>query len=249
MAKRKPIDFNAIRAASGALSGKDRVSEARRDAELGERVLVPLASISRRERSTRETNEEHVLRLAESIRELGLIEPLAVDRRLRLLAGGHRLAAIERIGDQDPEAFARWFGGGVPVWMLDFDADEDPERALSVEIAENEHRRDYTREEARQLAERLREAGFRDTVGRPKQGEKALAPALTVVLGKSLRTVRRLLDDEPEGTAAAPVPTEEAAIRGVLRALRKHGPSLPQQLQPAVNELVGRLAQELEREQ
>jgi len=42
----------------------------------------------------RPTNPLHVVELAESIVAVGLIEPLVVDRELRLIAGAHRLAAL-----------------------------------------------------------------------------------------------------------------------------------------------------------
>lgn len=245
MARPKPFDFKTIRAASSALGEKDRTSEARRDADRGERVLVPLSTVTLREVNTRGLNDAHVRRLGESIRVLGLLEPLVVDRKVRLLAGGHRLAAIAVVATEDTEAFARWFGNGVPVRMLDFNAEEDPDQALAVEIAENEHRRDYTREEAIQIAERLRAAGYRDTVGRPKKGERALGPALAVILGKNLRTIERLF----AGSSTEPPPRSPAliAMESTLRALRKNQKELPTHLQQAVNDLIEGLGAEIGR--
>lgn len=128
---------------------------------------------------------------------LGLLEPLVVDNRGRLLAGGHRKAAIWLVKENSPEAYAQHFPGDmVPVRMMPFDADADPERALQVEISENEKRRDYTPAEVRALAERLRAAGYVDTPGRPTKDEKILRPALEVIVGKSLRSVRRYLTEE-----------------------------------------------------
>jgi ParB family chromosome partitioning protein len=66
---------------------------------------------------------------------------------------------------------------------MGFDAEAEPDLALQVEVAENEKRRDYTISEARALAERLRAAGYVDVKGRPAKGEKALRPALEVIMG------------------------------------------------------------------
>jgi ParB family chromosome partitioning protein len=81
----------------------------------------------------------------------------------------------------------------VPVRIMDFDAEADSRRALSIEITENEKRRDYTKREVTALAERLKVAGFKYTRGKPKKGERALAPALALIIGKSDRTIRRLI--------------------------------------------------------
>jgi ParB family chromosome partitioning protein len=99
---------------------------------------------------------------------------------------------------------------------MDFDAEAEPERALQVEVAENEKRRDYTALEARTLAERLRAAGYVDVKGRPTKGEKALRPALEVIMGKSLRTVRRYLNEE----------TTESVTDDRLSELSKHEASV-----------------------
>lgn len=183
--------------------------------------VLPLEMIFERNRNTRELNETHVAGLAESIEALGLLEPLVVDSRGRLLAGGHRLAAIGHLKKNSPEKFEEAFGRGVPVRTLPFDSAEDPNIALAVEVAENEHRRDYTRQEVLTIVERLKEAGYRDTVGRPRKGQKALAPALSTVLGKSIRTVRRVLEDKSEQDAK-PELTLDASLRGLRRASAKH---------------------------
>ncbi|BCL40200.1 hypothetical protein NSMS1_66470 (plasmid) [Nostoc sp. MS1] len=59
----------------------------------------------------------------------------------------------------------------IPIRMLPFDAESDPDLALQVEIAENEQRRDYTPNEVKVIADRLRTAGFIDVKGRPKKGQ------------------------------------------------------------------------------
>jgi ParB family chromosome partitioning protein len=57
---------------------------------------LPLESIGERSLDdTRDLNEDHVAELAESIAALGLIEPIVVDAKQRLLAGAHRKAAIQ----------------------------------------------------------------------------------------------------------------------------------------------------------
>ena len=81
---------------------------------------------------------------------------------------------------------------------MPFDADAEPERSLQVELAENEKRVNYSRDQIEQLAERLRSLNYRDIPGRPKAGEKALGPALAVAIGVSARYVRKVLAEQPD---------------------------------------------------
>jgi ParB family transcriptional regulator, chromosome partitioning protein len=158
---------------------------------------MSLGQIQARQQDTRPLNVKHVESLAESIAVLGLIEPLVLDTQGQLLAGGHRLAAINLLKQSQPDRYAHQFPGDrIPIRVLPFSAAAEPELALQIEVAENEQRRDYTASEVRDLAHRLRSAGYVDVKGRPKKGQKALMPALAVVVGKHLRTVQRYLSDE-----------------------------------------------------
>ena len=174
---------------------------------------------------TRGLNAAHVEDLASSIALLGLIEPLVVDNQNRLLAGGHRRAAIAYLQKSEPKAFAKHFPDGVPVHRLSFDSEKEPELALEIEISENEKRRDFNRSEVKALAEKLRRAGYTDTPGRPKKGEKRLRPALELIVGKSLTTLRRYLNEEetektqPDGRVSEP--EYGFALRQCQRGLSK----------------------------
>lgn len=162
-------------------------------------ATILLEDIKGRSQDTRPLNPKHVESLAESIAVLGLIEPLVLDNQGRLLAGGHRLEAIRLLKSQQIENYQKQFPGDrIPIRTLPFDAELDPDLALQVEVAENEQRRDYTPNEVRAIADRLRTAGYIDLKGRPKKGQKALMPALAVVVGKHLRTVQRYLNPEPD---------------------------------------------------
>jgi ParB family chromosome partitioning protein len=183
-------------------------------------ATVPLEKIKDRESNTRDLNPQHVDTLAESIAILGLIEPLAVDKNYILLAGGHRKAAITQLKEQNPSAYKQHFADGIPVRVMEFDASADPDKALQIEIAENEQRRDYTPAEVRVIANRLREAGYTETVGRPKKGELALKPALSVVVGKSIRQIKRYLTDDEENPASVPI-SPETHIRRAIASLKK----------------------------
>lgn len=165
----------------------------------------PLDQIQTRVQDTRSLDEKHVADLIESIAVLGLIEPLALDAKGRLLAGGHRLAAIQRIAEDLPKVFSDKFPKGmIPSRVFEIDAEHESDLAFQIEVAENEKRRDYTRSEVKDIAERLKSAGFVELKGRPKKGQKALMPALSVVIGKSIRRVRQYLN-ETEEVQAAPV--------------------------------------------
>ena len=188
--------FKAALDAGNQMAKSDSLSVTRSETERNQRSLVALDEIKDRKVDTRDINQKHVAQLAESIGELGLLEPLVVDSRLRLLAGGHRLAAMQQLIQEDPDKFVQHFPDRlIPVRVMPFDADEEPDRALQCEIAENEKRRDYTSKEVRSLAERLLESGYIQRKGRLKEGEKALVPALRVIVGKSRATVMRYLSE------------------------------------------------------
>jgi hypothetical protein len=159
-------------------------------------AILPLEQITERPGGdTRLLTQSHVESLAESIAAVGLIQPIAVDCQGRLLAGGHRLAAIEYLRATDQDSFSQWFSKGVPIRQYGFDAEKEPELALAIETTENEKRRDYTPVEVRELADRLKSAGYNYTSGRPAKGQKSLIPSLSVIVGKSDKTIRRYLGD------------------------------------------------------
>lgn len=191
---------------------------------------LSLEKIQLRPEDTRQLNSTHVESLAESIAVLGLIEPLVTDQKGQLLAGGHRLAAIKHLKATQWDKYqAKFPNEQIPVRCLNFDAENDPSLAFQIEIAENEQRRDYSAGEVRAIAERLKKAGYVEVKGRPKEGEKALMPALTVVVGKHLRTVRRYLN---EGTEQKNKATEES--RTIAPLLKQVLPKLKkmQQIEP-----------------
>jgi ParB family chromosome partitioning protein len=191
---------------------------------------LPLPQIQTRQQDTRPLNPKHVEALAESIAVLGLIEPLVLDNQGRLLAGGHRLAAINHLKETQPKQYQEKFPGEfIPIRRLPFNADEDPELALQIEVAENEQRRDYTPSEVRAIADRLRESGYVDVKGRPKKGQKALMPALAVVVGKHLRTIQRYLgNDEPQEKATKKSTTRVVLLKQALSKLNKWQQEKPQ---------------------
>lgn len=199
MARRsKKVDFlEDLSAVTEQMQGKDQEASLRREKERGELSTLPLERIKDRASSTRTLNPGHVHSLKESISTLGLIEPLAVDQEKVLLAGGHRLAAIALLLEIEPTTFEKHFpDGAIPVRVMPFIAASDPERALQVEVAENEYRRDYTPAEVKGIAERLLKAGYKDVKGRPQKGDKVLMPALSTVVGKNRRTIQRYLHGE-----------------------------------------------------
>lgn len=219
------IAARTTQSAAGMIE-KDRVRDDRRNGDNQE--LYPLRRIAPRVGGdTRRLRPEHIFDLAESIAALGLLEPIVVDARGKLLAGGHRLAACmvltrepETRGEALAELLSHDFVGSkpsvidadmterlqaidihpnvgsldlVPVRVMDFESADDPERALAIEAAENSQRRDYTQAEIRVLYQRLVNAGYSDRRGKPRTGERAAMPAIAVIIGRSVRTVRRML--------------------------------------------------------
>jgi ParB family transcriptional regulator, chromosome partitioning protein len=191
---------------------------------------------------TRTLNQGHVEALAESIAVVGLIQPIAVDVQGRLLAGGHRRAAIALLETTNPTAFSQWFGAGVPVHRFDFDASEDEGRALAIEATENEKRRDYTVEEVQDLADRLRRSGYEDLKGRPKPGQKSVVLALSTIIGKSDKTVRRYLseDGQPKGGQMS---TFSGVAKPTARSLTKliARDDCPQDVKKLAEQLIAKL--------
>ena len=229
---------------------------------------------------TRSLNPVHVVSLAESISALGVIEPLVVDADDHLLAGAHRLAAC-RLLAVEPEARgalltelcpdqarqvnaalieqARRLPLGelelaaIPVRAISFHSKEDPQRALQIEAAENEKRRDYTPREVRSLYDRLIDAGYTDRRGKPAAGEKAARPALAAIIGKSLRTVRRMLAEVNNEANATESPSKLTqlivSVSNLERALDKlqraacEVEELPEEVEELMKALSGRRLQ------
>ena len=206
--------------------------------ESGRRAVMPLSQIKAREVDTRQLNVDHVLVLALSIEALGLIEPIVLDQRNVLLAGGHRLAACRLLLSDDPAAYLTSIGlvspanldqlalissageltEEIPVRVLDIDAGAQPDLALAVEAAENNTRRDYTRREIFALYHRLLDAGFTAKPGRPRRGERAAKPALAAIIGRKLRTIERMLStksSESEDADQRALRRLETAIKGL----------------------------------
>lgn len=234
MSKSKRDPFERVEPTAADLTAQQQQTRERNAHDRGEDALLPLAGVKPREQNTRPLNAEHLVSLAESIAALGLIEPLTVDSHARLLAGGHRFAALQLLRETDAakrEAIFREFiggevkisrtiiervhalytneqgepfnpfekhfpGGMVPVHRMPFDAEQDAARALAVEIAENEKRKDYTPTEVRGFYDRLRASGYTDREGRPRTGDRSARALLATVIGKSRRTVARLLENE-----------------------------------------------------
>jgi ParB family transcriptional regulator, chromosome partitioning protein len=186
--------------------------------------LLPLAKIQTRPQDTRPLNEAHVEALIESITVLGLIQPIAIDSQGVLLAGGHRREAIERLQNINPTAFAEHFEEGVPVRSYDFDSSQDPDRALAIEATENEKRRDYTAAEVKELADRLKAAGYHHAKGRAKEGAKPLLPSLAVIVGKSERQIQRYLadDEEQENLNTTHVVFSQKYLNQAVSALKRY---------------------------
>jgi ParB family chromosome partitioning protein len=205
--------------------------------------LIDLDGIIARENDLRPLRPAHVSDLAASIATVGLIQPPAVDVKGRLLAGEHRRAALVLLrefsanveavaahwpnleADDHARIAAGWktqgFDRGVPVRRMAFDAAVDRARALAVEATENEKRADFSKNEIRDVVEKLKAAGFRTQTGRPKKGEKPLAPQLAIIFGKSERQVFNYLAELRDGPKVKePKPAKELATDPMAERLQ-----------------------------
>lgn len=216
---------------------------------------LPLDKILPRPEDTRPLNQAHVDQLAESIAVLGLIQPIAVDIKGRLLAGGHRLAAIKLLKKVDEKSYNKHFSKGIPIRNYEFDASQDEAQALAIEATENEKRRDYTPAEVRELADKLEAAGYHRSKGRAKQGQKSVGPTLSMIVGKSQRTIERYLASN-EGNHSNLKPTNdgfrkqvEAALRSLQKLQTAQTKSAQQKkLLKDIEAMIERLEQELSKE-
>lgn len=236
MAKKNSPNWGAVKATTNEMAKKDLQHQEQRKSDRSFKATLKLEQIKNREADTRPIHLPHVEALADSIAVLGLLEPLVVDLRNRLLAGGHRLNAIKILKKHDFKAYQQHFTDDmVQVRIMPFDAEEDPDLALQVEVAENEHRRDYTPTEVRTLAERLQKQGYKRLKGRPGKNEKSLMQALAFVVNKSKRTVERYLqedinDTEKSATSVA-LSGEQAALRKCYKNLQSLQKALPEEIE------------------
>ena len=160
---------------------------------------LPIESILPRLEDTRKLSESHVSSLIMSIQTLGLISPLVVDLEGYLLAGGHRLAALKFIKENHPTEFDSLFPMNIPIFRISksfSNAEESALHRLLIEIEENTQRRNYTANEIRGAAQKLKQAGYEDLKGRPKKGQLSLKRKLSQVFNLSSRQIQRILNVE-----------------------------------------------------
>jgi len=192
------------------------------------KVDVELVRVGDRHRPV---NSEAVDRLAQSMKEIGLRQPITIrivddfvnedgeisDGVALLVTGHHRLEAARRLGWEYIDAV---------------DADDDAMTAELWEIAENLHRHDLTKdqrdEHIRRYAElleakkslvpqnaaptELRSDGRR----KGPQHEKAIPRQIAEETGLSVDTVRRALNPRPPQQAAQPKPAEPVIARAPI---------------------------------
>ncbi len=173
--------------------------EAKAPAIESENDTIRLKDIQPRTEDTRAINENHARSLMESIRVLGLIEPIVTDSKGVLLAGGRRHWALKKLIIEHPKDFEKHFPGAeIPVRRMNFNVADDEARALAIEIGENEHRRNYSADEIRTVAERLEKAGYKRIKGRQGKEDKPLMPVLIAAVGLSKRRINEILKADKE---------------------------------------------------
>lgn len=182
---------------------------------------IDVDTIGRRASDLRPLNIEHVRHLAKSFAYVGMIQFPVVDPSNVLIAGEHRREAVALLkecrslpveelrviftldgvepSDDDialiQRAYDKHFAQGVIVHVMDTTGLEADDIRARIEFIENDVRRDFTPDEIRGYIEKLKEAGYRTSIGRPAAGEKVLSRELGIVLHKSRATVFRILKD------------------------------------------------------
>ena len=121
----------------------------------------------------------------------------------------------------------------VGVNIYELSSAELPDKAIAIEIAENMIREDYSPREVFELYELLLIKGFTDPLGRPKKGERAVKPAIAAIIGKSVRTVRRKLEQaRSEAEKSEPEKLRDKALK-IIKSVQRVRKQLSQ-LEPAV---------------
>ena len=149
---------------------------------------------------TRTLNDSHVEELMSSIAALGLITPLTVDSRYRLLAGGHRKEALIKLLEESPNRFRELFESGIPVRVMNIDSEVDIVDAIQIEVEENTQRKNYTPSEIREAARKLEDSGYQKLKGRPKKGQKSLNRELMNVFRLSRRRITEILNEKDDAS-------------------------------------------------
>jgi len=125
----------------------------------------------------------------------------------------------------------------VPVRVFPMRSANDEERALAIEAAGNEPRRDYRPKEVRALYERLKAAGYHVGKGRPAKGAQPAMPRVAVVIGKSVRQVQRMLQDPRKNTTRVALNETKRRIalrKAALDYMKHHADEAPSQLRNAI---------------
>lgn len=152
---------------------------------------VPLSAVkvgSRYRQSYR-----NIDKLAESIRRLGLLQPLVVDRNtMSLIAGGRRLKALEQLGLAE-----------APCVLIDPQQDKDADRLLTLlemERDENEQREPFTYDERLNLARDLdKMLPKRAAPGeRPRRERIAAAAQTSHETLRIMKEVQKAAKDDPK---------------------------------------------------
>ena len=107
-------------------------------------MKIPISQILVDREHRIRTDAGDLTALQNSIAKVGLLNPLAVDEKYKLVAGWRRLSACRKLGWKEIE---------VCVVVLS----RDPLLALEAEVDENLYRKDFTGDEIIRIAARRRE--------------------------------------------------------------------------------------------
>ncbi len=107
-------------------------------------MKIPISEITMEEELRIRQDPGDIAALENSIREVGLLQPILVDEKSRLIAGYRRLTACRNLGWREIEVSVIRFEGDL-LKMLD------------AEAAENLLRKDFTPEEIETIARRREE--------------------------------------------------------------------------------------------
>ena len=132
---------------------------------------IPIDKIIVKDRAREDMGD--INQLIQSLKEKGLIQPIAIDQDFNLLAGGRRFVAATKLG---------W--DSIPALVKQIDAPVD---ALEIELFENIHRKDLTWQEEARLYKAI------DALQREKHGDDWGQSKMGDLMNVSLGLVNRKL--------------------------------------------------------
>ena len=195
---------------------------------------IPLGDVKQREDSQRK-EAKGVKELVESIRTIGLINPIVLDEDDRLIAGGNRLEAYKQLREEEGEAFAK-----IPcTYVTQLNSAEKK----IVELDENLKRKDLTWQETAKAVVSIYELTCELNPGKTSDEIHKLMGMSAPWVHQSLTIVKAFRANNERVLKAE---TRKAALSIIEREKRRAADNESNEIWAALNEQMGEEGEEVE---